>query len=165
MPRFLDTRGNTKIAIAICGRCSRKFPYSELVEDPNYPGLWVCPEDRDDLDPYRLPARQTEDITLSHPRPDVALTDFQPTALFGDQIINPHVGTAPLLGSPVTALGPVRVWQPNTFYNKGDTVVPQDVDLESVPLPQQWLVCLESGFSGPTPPTFPERSGVLFRES
>jgi hypothetical protein len=42
----------------------------ELHSDPNSPGLLVCREDLDVLDPYRLPARQTEDITLPFYRPD-----------------------------------------------------------------------------------------------
>ena len=73
MPVFLDTRGRSTIAIAICGRCSRKVPYDELMPDPNYPGLRVCKDDLDDYDPYRLPARQTEDISLRFPRPDTPL--------------------------------------------------------------------------------------------
>lgn len=73
MPVFLDTRGRSTVAIAICGRCSRKFPYDELMPDPNYPGLRVCKDDLDEYDPYRLPARQTEDISLRFPRPDTPL--------------------------------------------------------------------------------------------
>lgn len=73
MPVFLDTTGRSTLAIAICGRCSRKFPYNELMPDPNYPGLRVCKDDLDEYDPYRLPARQTEDITLRFPRPDTPL--------------------------------------------------------------------------------------------
>lgn len=73
MPTFLDTTGKATLAIAICGRCSRKFPYDELYPDPNYPGLRVCRDDLDDLDPYRLPPRKTEDITLRFPRPDTPL--------------------------------------------------------------------------------------------
>jgi hypothetical protein len=33
----------------------------------------VCEDDLDDLDPYRLPARQTENINLPFVRPDVPL--------------------------------------------------------------------------------------------
>ena len=73
MPLYLDTSGNSTLAIGICDRCSRKFPLGELQPDPNYPGLRVCRDDRDQLDPYRLPARQTEAITLRFPRPDVPL--------------------------------------------------------------------------------------------
>ena len=73
MPVFLDTRGNASLAIGICGRCSRKFPLDDLHPDPNYPGLMTCDADRDEYDPYRLPARQTEDISLRFPRPDVPL--------------------------------------------------------------------------------------------
>lgn len=73
MSVFLDTTGRSTLAIAICGRCSRKFPYDDLMPDPNYPGLRVCKDDLDDYDPYRLPARQTENITLRFPRPDTPL--------------------------------------------------------------------------------------------
>lgn len=73
MPVFLDTTGRSTLAIGICGRCSRKFPLDELMSDPNFPGLRVCREDMDEFDPYRLPARQTEDITVRFPRPDVPL--------------------------------------------------------------------------------------------
>lgn len=73
MSVFLDTRGRSTIAIAICGRCSRKFPYDDLMPDPNYPGLRVCKDDLDEYDPYRLPARQTENIALRFPRPDTPL--------------------------------------------------------------------------------------------
>lgn len=73
MSVFLDTRGRSTLAVAICGRCSRKFPYDELMPDPNYPGLRVCRADLDQFDPYRLPARQTENITLRFPRPDTPL--------------------------------------------------------------------------------------------
>ena len=70
MPGFAAGR----IAIAICGRCSCKMPYLKLRADGNNPGLRVCGDCWDPLDPYRLPPRQPENITLQYPRPDVALT-------------------------------------------------------------------------------------------
>lgn len=73
MAVFLDTRGNPTLGIGICGRCSRKFALHELQPDPNYPGLYVCRADRDDFDPYRLPARQPETITLPYVRPDTGV--------------------------------------------------------------------------------------------
>lgn len=73
MPVFLNTRGRSTLGIGICGRCSIKFPLDELMPDPNYPGMRVCRKDLDDYDPYRLPARATEDITLRFPRPDTPL--------------------------------------------------------------------------------------------
>jgi hypothetical protein len=45
----------------------------DLYPDANYPGLRVCRDDLDDYDPYRLPARQPEVITLQYPRPDTPL--------------------------------------------------------------------------------------------
>ena len=74
MPMFLNTRGRPTLGIAICSRCSRKFPLDKLSPDPNYPGLRVCDADRDQYDPYRLPARQTENITLPFMRTDAPLT-------------------------------------------------------------------------------------------
>jgi hypothetical protein len=71
MPVYLDTRGNSVLSVAICDRCSRKFPYVDLMPDPNFPGMRVCKDDLDNFDPWRLPAIQPENITLRFPRPDV----------------------------------------------------------------------------------------------
>lgn len=78
MPIFLDTRGYSDIAIAVCDRCKMKRPHAVMRSDPNFPGLQVCNEGcADEFDPYRLPARKTERITIRFPRPDVsvAVTD------------------------------------------------------------------------------------------
>jgi hypothetical protein len=45
----------------------------DLYSDPNYPGLRVCKADLDDLDPYRLPARQPDRIVLPFVRPDISI--------------------------------------------------------------------------------------------
>jgi hypothetical protein len=51
-----------------------KRPHATLGPDINFPGLMVCEENcRDEKDPYRLPARQTERINLRFPRPDVSV--------------------------------------------------------------------------------------------
>lgn len=81
MPVYLDTRGNTVLSVAVCDRCRRKFAYTELYPDPNFPGMRVCKDDLDNFDPWRLPARQTENIALRFPRPD---TDI---ALKANQIL------------------------------------------------------------------------------
>ncbi len=73
MSVYLDTRGKSTLGIGVCGRCSRKMSLDDLYSDPNYPGLRVCKADLDQYDPYRLPARQPEDITLRFPRPDTPL--------------------------------------------------------------------------------------------
>lgn len=73
MPVYLDTRGNSVLSVAICDRCSRKFAYTDLMPDPNFPGMRVCKDDLDNYDPWRLPARQTENIALRFPRPDVSI--------------------------------------------------------------------------------------------
>lgn len=74
MPRFLNTTGNASIAIFICDRCKMKRAIIEAMPDPNFPGLKVCQQGcADQKDPYRLPARKTERITLQFPRPDVSV--------------------------------------------------------------------------------------------
>lgn len=84
MAIFLDPRGHTSYGIGICDRCKFKRFIDELVADPNYPGLRVCDPSqvregcKDQFDPWRLPARQTENITLRFVRPDVPLTDPSP---------------------------------------------------------------------------------------
>jgi len=75
MPRFLDTLGMASLAIAVCDRCKMKRALSSMGSDPNFPGLRVCDQGcADNIDPYSLPARQTERINLQFPRPDVPLT-------------------------------------------------------------------------------------------
>lgn len=75
MSRFLDTTGNSTLGIALCARCSRKFPLGELSPDPNSPGLRVCKDDRDQYDPYRLAPRAEDPITLPFVRPDVSIQE------------------------------------------------------------------------------------------
>ena len=74
MSIYLDTRGRSTLGIGLCARCSRKFSLDELFSDPNSPGLRVCREDLENLDPYRLPPRQPDNITLPFVRPDLPLT-------------------------------------------------------------------------------------------
>lgn len=70
MPLFINTLGNRNLAIAICDRCRRKFPYAELVPDKDNPTLRVCKDDVDNVDPYKKPPRKPEVITLRYPRPE-----------------------------------------------------------------------------------------------
>jgi len=71
---FLDTRGRQYLAIGLCDRCKRQFPLDELWTDRNNPGLKVCKEDIDEYDPWRLPAREGEQVALMYPRPDEELS-------------------------------------------------------------------------------------------
>jgi hypothetical protein len=73
MSVFLDPSGQPTYGIAICGRCSRKMLLAELSPDPNYPGLMVCKEDRDQYDPYRLAPRRPDQIVLPFNRPDTPI--------------------------------------------------------------------------------------------
>ncbi len=80
MPIFLDTSGNSSLAIAICGRCSKKYPIGKLRSDGNSSGLMVCDEGCwDPLDPWRLAARAPDNIALRFARPD---TDLDPAPTY-----------------------------------------------------------------------------------
>lgn len=49
-----------------------KRAHSVMRSDPNFAGLQVCDQGcADEKDPYRLPARPTERITIRFPRPDL----------------------------------------------------------------------------------------------
>lgn len=83
MSRFLDPSGHSTFGIGICARCSRKFCLDDLMEDPNSPGLMVCADDMDQYDPYRLPPRAEDPVTLRFTRPDRPIgTD--PLGVIGD---------------------------------------------------------------------------------
>lgn len=75
MTWFLNTRGNATLGIGICDRCRFKYPLDRLRADGNTPGLRVCDTGCwDSLDPYRLPPRQPDQITLRFPRPDAGVS-------------------------------------------------------------------------------------------
>lgn len=74
MSTYIDTEGKSTYGVAICARCSRKFPTGELQADPTYPNLMVCRDDLDELDPYLLAARPPDDMTLPFVRPDDSVT-------------------------------------------------------------------------------------------
>jgi len=78
MPIYLDTRGQPTLSVGVCDRCKIKFPIGDLSPDRNSPGLMVCAKDNDLYDPWRLPARKTENITVRHPRPDTPLDGSTP---------------------------------------------------------------------------------------
>lgn len=86
MSVFLDTTGNDVLTIAICMRCNAKRPWSELIPDGNSPGLRVCRPTVhsgcwDTYDPYRLPPRQPDKISMQWTNPDVPLiSDPVPTS-------------------------------------------------------------------------------------
>lgn len=74
MAVWLNPRGKSTFGIGICDRCSRKMSLDDLYSDPNFPGLRVCLKDLDVFDPWRLPARVTEDIHLRFTRPDIPIS-------------------------------------------------------------------------------------------
>jgi hypothetical protein len=72
-----DPTGWPWYAVGICDRCNRRFPLHMLIEDGNLPGLRVCRDDWDELDPYRLPPRQPDNLVLPFVRPDVDIAITQ----------------------------------------------------------------------------------------
>jgi hypothetical protein len=68
MARFLNS-----CPIAICDRCSMKFPWKDLRPDGNSPGLMVCAADYDPRNPWRERPIRPDRIALKWSRPDVPL--------------------------------------------------------------------------------------------
>lgn len=115
MPVYLDTRGNTVLSVAVCDRCNRKFAYVDLMPDPNFPGMRVCKDDLDNFDPWRLPARQTENIALRFPRPDAS------------------IATGPVSGNQITTENGFQ--NDNSFFVTGvtpGTATQGDLNLDSI---------------------------------
>lgn len=73
MPRYLNTRGKSSLAIALCDRCHFKAAWSDLIPDPNTPGLMVHPHCADEVDPWRLPFNAPDQISMPWARPDSSL--------------------------------------------------------------------------------------------
>jgi hypothetical protein len=97
MPVFLDTEGLASLAIGVCDRCKMKRAFVQLGPDPNFPGLRVCNEGcRDQFDPYRLAARQTERINLRFARPDVSVAVYDNSLITGgpnNNVVSPEQNT------------------------------------------------------------------------
>jgi hypothetical protein len=75
MSLYIPVSAKGVVAVAICDRCKSKVRYDELRPDGNSPGLMVCEPCWDGKDPWKLPARKTEVITLRRPRPDEDLVN------------------------------------------------------------------------------------------
>ena len=89
MAVWLDTLGNTVLSVAICDRCKRKVAYSDIRPDGNIPAIRVCGDGcSDQFDPYRLPARQSEKISLRFPRPDADVAEQQDAITTDPNIVN-----------------------------------------------------------------------------
>lgn len=73
MGLYLPVNLKGSCAIACCARCGFKYQMTELVQDPNTKA-WVCEKCQDQYDPYRMPARQPENISLTHPRSDADIS-------------------------------------------------------------------------------------------
>lgn len=84
MTKYLNTIGEEVLSIAACPRCKLKIKYVDLVQDPNNL-QWYCRDCVDEFDPYRLPVREGDKLSLQYPRPDEDLVNpdgtFIPEAL------------------------------------------------------------------------------------
>jgi hypothetical protein len=70
MSRFITANA----PVGICDRCRMKRVLSMLEPDRDARGLLVCRGCNDERDPYKLPARKSENITLRRIRNDVPLS-------------------------------------------------------------------------------------------
>ena len=103
MARFLDTLGNSTLSVFICDRCKMKRPYADMRPDGNIPAIKVCSDScSDQFDPYRLPPRQPEKITIRFPRPDLDIAENHDaiiTETQGNSPISPEQGNSPNNGN------------------------------------------------------------------
>jgi hypothetical protein len=79
MPRFINTKGEPTLGIALCSRCQRKRKLAELVSDGNVPNFMVCKPALsrgcwDEYDPMRLAPPPVDRLTLPFVRPDQDIT-------------------------------------------------------------------------------------------
>jgi len=100
MSLYINTAGRSSRSVAVCDRCRMKLAYDDLAPDKNIPGLRVCAPCSDQFDPWRLPARMSEQITLRFPRPDAPLTgiatsETTTTAVAGEAIAGEAVAGTP----------------------------------------------------------------------
>lgn len=103
MAKWLDTQGNSVLSIAICDRCKMKRAYSDIGQDRNLPGLRVCNEGcNDERDPWRLPARPTEKITIRFPRPDADIAQYDDALTTDPNIVNDPNQAPNINPTPVT---------------------------------------------------------------
>ena len=179
MPIFIDTRGHSTLAVAICARCKVKYPRDELTPDPNSPGLLCCPDGcLDQLDPWRLPPKGQDRLTVDQPRPDTPLYPLNPISVYvtplevvvgannGD-VLATNAGDVIAAAPPVTALAPAAVWSPNTYYTLGSQVTPPNTSASLVPPGEtvQVLTCVFPGQSGVTSPIWPTTQGVAVEDN
>jgi len=88
--KWLNTRGGSVLTIAICDRCKMKRAYDDIQQDGNIPGLRVCKFGcSDEKDPYRLPMRQPEKISVRFPRPDADVAQAHNNIIAEPQGDNP----------------------------------------------------------------------------
>ena len=173
MSRYLDTRGHSILSVGICARCSIKFPRDELRPDPNSPGLYVCRQDLDQLDPYRLPARQADQINIQDPRPDVSLSSPGYETIYvnpiqavmgtdGGVAVGTQDGQALAIAPPVTQINQrVVAWSARTSYPLGSQVTPMNpVGLNAAGQQIFVFLCIVPGLSGVVAPTWPEDDGI-----
>ena len=108
MSLFVPINSGPNVAIAECPRCHRHLQYVDLVQDPNNLN-WMCKLCRDDFDPWRLPPRRTEDISLAHARPDPHdySTQVPPTLILARSDVSNNLS---LNGLTATHLGSDAVW-------------------------------------------------------
>lgn len=75
MSLYERTLGKSILSPAICDRCRLRGAAADMIPDPDKNGLFVHKHCADKLDPWKLPPRQSENITIPRPRPDRPLVN------------------------------------------------------------------------------------------
>lgn len=178
MAIYLDTTGRPTLAIAICARCSVKYPRDELRPDPNSPGLMCCPDGcLDDLDPWRLSPRPADKISLEWARPDVSLApgpQAVPVLPFQAAVGGNHldiIEAAPPFEGIAAAPAVSTVYQPvpwtaATFFRLGQQITPTvAIGPTAEGVLFDTYTCIVPGTSGASPPAWPGGQGKVVEDN
>lgn len=99
MARFLSPFARRIAAPAVCQRCNFKFYLVDLQPDGDNPGIRVCRQCCDQIDPYKLPPPPPDRIAIPNPLPDVMPVPPQPSPAGTDGL---GVASSPISDKPVS---------------------------------------------------------------
>ena len=111
----------SNVAIALCPRCFKKVNYADLRQDPNN-GNWYCNDGCvDRYDPWRLPPRRTEDISLQHARidPNDVATYYPPVPVLSPADFTPGLALNGLVATRNGGVAPFANFRASDPVNTG----------------------------------------------
>lgn len=142
----------SNVAIALCPRCYKKINYVDLVQDPNNMNFY-CSACCDRYDPWRLPPRRTEDISLQHARPDPndIATYYPPTPVLSPADFTPGLALSALTATRNGGVATFSSYRSSDTTNNGSWYFEVTI---GTPMPAAQIVGVSAA------PVLPLTSGV-----